>query len=559
MTDGSGLVQFGTGSTPGYDDTGHVLSVLTTYTGLPTKTLSYAYYPNGSRQSMTTPAGVFAYRYDGDGRLSSLTNPFSETSQWAYRDNGWLSSQTLGNGASTVYTQNALGQLTDMTTQASGTTLSEFGSMTYDGVGNRTAITASVPVMPSYSGATTYQYDPKDQLTNETSQRGSGYSNGFAYDLAGNPTTSRSSGPNSFNTDNQITGSGYTYDGNGNPTTYKGTTVAYDAADNPTTFGTKMTAGYTGSGLRAWKQGAGGRTYFLYDDTAPVCELDSTGNVTATNTFAGAGLLSRHTSAGSTFYTFDERGNVAQRLDATGSPLSSAMYDAYGGSASIPTDPFGFGGQVGYYTDVETGLQLCQHRYYDSSIGRFLSVDPIQDGDNWYKYANNNPLRETDPQGLNAAVLAGTGGLLSGLGSLLPIPFVGEIAAGIAAVVVVAVVIGVAKNKYDDWKRHHKAHEHDGGGEEEGGTQKIGRGSNKAEKKLIKQRLKEKLGRKPTDQEVSNAHEELGGDTKQVGSGNKVNAPKPEFDEAIDRAAGRSGGGRGGAPRGTGRGGKWPH
>ena len=47
-----------------------------------------------------------------------------------------------------------------------------------------------------------------------------------------------------------------------------------------------MTAGYTGSGLRAWKQSStGGKTYFLYDGAASVCELDS---------------------SGSTFYIFDE-------------------------------------------------------------------------------------------------------------------------------------------------------------------------------------------------------------------------------------------------------------
>jgi hypothetical protein len=39
--------------------------------------------------------------------------------------------------------------------------------------------------------------------------------------------------------------------------------------------------------------------------------MDASGNVTAVNTFGGAGLLSRHTASGSTFYTFDERGNGA--------------------------------------------------------------------------------------------------------------------------------------------------------------------------------------------------------------------------------------------------------
>ncbi len=50
------------------------------------------------------------------------------------------------------------------------------------------------------------------------------------------------------------------------------------------------------------------------------------------------------------------------------------------------------------------GLQLLGHRYYDPSIGRFLSQDPIQDGTNWYAYCDNNPLEKIDPDGFAAAV-----------------------------------------------------------------------------------------------------------------------------------------------------------
>ena len=42
--------------------------------------------------------------------------------------------------------------------------------------------------------------------------------------------------------------------------------------------------GYTGDGLRAWKQDSGGATvYFLYDGETALCEMD--GNVTAVETF----------------------------------------------------------------------------------------------------------------------------------------------------------------------------------------------------------------------------------------------------------------------------------
>jgi len=80
--------------------------------------------------------------------------------------------------------------------------------------------------------------------------------------------------------------------------------------------GAGQTAGYTGDGLRVWKQtDAGARTYSPYDGSDPVAELDARGTLQATNTFGAQGLVSRHTVAAnsSVFYTFDERGNVAPK------------------------------------------------------------------------------------------------------------------------------------------------------------------------------------------------------------------------------------------------------
>ena len=41
------------------------------------------------------------------------------------------------------------------------------------------------------------------------------------------------------------------------------------------------------------------------------------------------------------------------------------------------------------------------YRYYDASTGRFLSRDPIRDGDNWYAYCDNDPVNAVDPTGLD--------------------------------------------------------------------------------------------------------------------------------------------------------------
>jgi RHS repeat-associated protein len=75
-------------------------------------------------------------------------------------------------------------------------------------------------------------------------------------------------------------------------------------------------------------------------------------------------------------------------------------------TGTTPT-PFGFAGQHGYQNDSVTGLMRLGHRYYDASVGRFLSRDPIQDGYNWYAYVNNDPVNKIDPTGLFTGVEEG--------------------------------------------------------------------------------------------------------------------------------------------------------
>jgi RHS repeat-associated protein len=58
-------------------------------------------------------------------------------------------------------------------------------------------------------------------------------------------------------------------------------------------------------------------------------------------------------------------------------------------------------GQTRYY-DAETELHYNRFRYYDPSIGRYISADPIGQigGINTFLYARNEPLNSIDPLGL---------------------------------------------------------------------------------------------------------------------------------------------------------------
>ncbi len=260
MSDGTGSSAYN------FDDDNELTSKQVTYTGIAAKTLSYTYYPDGSRESMSTPAGSFTYQYDGDQRPSQLTNPYSQSFNWTYLDNGWLWKQQSKNASSAIVstgiaTRNAWGLLTEWTNQnATGGTLSDFGgtgsnSLGYDAVANLKSMLANIPAVSSYGGLNSYTYNSQDELTQEQSARAGGYTNTFGYDAAFNPTTFRGVSQG-FNADNQNTAN--TFDGNGNPTTYKGTTLTFDAENRLTAYGSLMTAGYTGEGLRAWKHVSGG-------------------------------------------------------------------------------------------------------------------------------------------------------------------------------------------------------------------------------------------------------------------------------------------------------------
>ena len=114
--------------------------------------------------------------------------------------------------------------------------------------------------------------------------------------------------------------------------------------------------------------------------------------------------LSDHRNGASTFTHADALGSL-RFLTSGQTPTASLLSDAFGETvASDPlSTPFGWNGRSGYGTDWD-GLTLVGHRYYDSRTGRFVSQDPVGDGDNWYAYCRNNPINHTDTTGLSCPV-----------------------------------------------------------------------------------------------------------------------------------------------------------
>ena len=200
-----------------------------------------------------------------------------------------------------------------------------------------------------------------------------------------------------------------------------------------------MTQTKTRSGLRSTISNA----YKLYDGQTLLAQYVSPSGGTlllaSTNTTGADGLVSVFTGPASVFYTFDERGNVAQRTSSAGAVTSSDQYDAYGGQTTTSSGDFvGFGGQRGYFAYSSTGFILCTHCYYDPNTGRWLTRDPIsyRGGVNLYGYVGNDPGNRWDPLGLDFTQMGDPNHpIFCG--------FLGGIAGGTAGFIVFVTVSGV--------------------------------------------------------------------------------------------------------------------
>jgi RHS repeat-associated protein len=117
---------------------------------------------------------------------------------------------------------------------------------------------------------------------------------------------------------------------------------------------------------------------------------------------AGAGLLAAIAAGATTYYQSDHLGwrvstnTSGQVVGQQGTfPFGESWYSSSG-------NEFVF---TSYQRDAESGLDYAMARYYDSTVGRFCSADPVggesDDPQTWnrYTYSRNDPIDVTDPSG----------------------------------------------------------------------------------------------------------------------------------------------------------------
>jgi RHS repeat-associated protein len=292
------------------------------------------------------------------------------------------------------------------------------------------------------TGTTTYGYDALDRLKNEA---GPAKTQTLTYDPNGN-RTSDASGTHTYsaNSDRQVTiaGQAVTLDAAGHITQARGLGYVWNAAGqlkevhqgSPT--GTLLASyDYDGQNRRIRKittaAAAQGATtvlylYDLYDRL--LMEADAAGTPKVTYVWRDDIPVSLIVAGSPETVLYLETDHLNTPRAARNQAMAVVWRwesDAFGATLANE-DPGSTGKKTtinlrfpGQYFDRETNLFYNMARYYDPLLGRYISSDPIglAGGLNTFAYAGGDPLKYTDPLGLQiGGAVGGTAGGLGGLG-----------------------------------------------------------------------------------------------------------------------------------------------
>jgi RHS repeat-associated protein len=160
---------------------------------------------------------------------------------------------------------------------------------------------------------------------------------------------------------------------------------------------------YDGLGRRVESVEATTTTLYAYGGTESLCELVP--GVSSSDFIYAAGMRIAKVSATTNYYHTDALGSTRLVTDGSKNILFSDNYQPYGQDNGTPT-----GSQTYKFTgkpySISTGLYYYYHRWYDPSIGRFISKDPFPgfasnpETLNPYVYVADTPTTLTDRTGM---------------------------------------------------------------------------------------------------------------------------------------------------------------
>ena len=371
-------------------------------------TVSYT-WDKGDRltQLVDSVSGTITRTYTGLDQLASETTA-QGTFSYQYALAGRPQSMTLIGQPSVNYTFDAADRLTGISQGAASV------SFSYDEANRRQTLTLANGIVGSYA------YDAASRLTGVSYARGGTSVGSLSYgtDAAGRivarggslfqsvPPAAVTSA--SYDAANRLThwitaGGGVTpsYDANGNMTHDGSRTLTWDARNRLTAISGVASFAYDGFGRRGAATIGGTTRSFLYDRWNPVKEY--TNDLASAVLLTGRGIdqrFSRTTGTGTSHYLTDALGSTVALADDSGVVQTSYGYSPYGvtsASGAANDNSFQFTGRE----NDTTGLYFYRARYYNPTLGRFISQDPIglRGGINLYGYVGGDPVSRRDPHG----------------------------------------------------------------------------------------------------------------------------------------------------------------
>ena len=373
------------------------------------------------------------YSFDGAGRLSALdTDPTTYAAgagvtAVSYTAHGALDKETLGNGLVHDLTYNARLQPTQIKLGTAAAPTSALSlTYSYGTSANNGNVLEATNKVGSWTAKQIYTYDGVNRLDATAETNGSTvthWTEANGYDRFGNRWEVNAGAPSvTFNNKNRVVG--YAYDAAGNVTNDTVHTYEYDAENRiKAVHGEANVYTYDGEGSRV-------RIYFSLGQQLRlvygvggklIAEFDpATGALEKEYIYGRTGVVATiEPVAGTKYTTSDHLGSPRVVTADTGAVLSRHDFRPFGqelavGDGNRTAAPlFGVNDGLrqkftGKERDNETGLDYFGARYYSASMGRFTSVDPlaasanVSDPQSWnrYTYANNNPLKYVDPEGL---------------------------------------------------------------------------------------------------------------------------------------------------------------
>ena len=384
------------------------------------------------------------YGYNANGHLSTLKYPSLSTVSYApnalgqptqagafatgvkYYPNGAIREFHYGNGIRHQMLQNAR-QLPARSTDT-GVLDMEYG---FDENGN---VLATADHLNS-SRSRWMQYDDLDRLTAAGSASfGGDHWHRFTYDVLDNLRSwklgaataggapAKDFATYEYDTKNRLTrilGTGgqvresFTWDVQGNLKTKTGTTWNFDYGNRNRGIANQEGFRYDGHGRRVstWLPQQGRARFYMYAQSGQLLfEGSETQQKNMEHIHLGGSLIASieylHGGGGTQvrYKHTDALGTPVVMTDAAGNEIAGTrkVYEPFGHAMGAAVDGIGYTGHV---MDPQSDLVYMQQRYFDPSVGRFLSTDPVAaetlTGSNFnrYSYAANNPYRFVDPDG----------------------------------------------------------------------------------------------------------------------------------------------------------------